>query len=61
VLVDRIEAGRYVGRTEYDSPEVDNEVWIDSLEQYLRTGDFATVRIVDADEFDLWAVPAGKS
>lgn len=61
VLVDRIEAGRYVGRTEYDSPEVDNEVWIDSPEQYLRAGDFATVRIVDADEFDLWAVPAGKS
>ncbi|MEQ8812632.1 MAG: 30S ribosomal protein S12 methylthiotransferase RimO [Imperialibacter sp.] len=54
VLVDRKEGGNFIGRTEYDSPEVDNEVIIDGKENYLRTGDFATVKIYDAAEFDLF-------
>lgn len=54
VLVDRKEGGNFIGRTEYDSPEVDNEVIIDGKENYLRIGDFATVKIYDAAEFDLF-------
>jgi ribosomal protein S12 methylthiotransferase len=52
VMVDRKEGGIFVGRTESDSPEVDNEVIIDSSE-YLRIGDFVNVRIKSASEFDL--------
>ena len=52
VLVDRKEGGNFIGRTEHDSPEVDNEVIITS-KSYLRQGDFAQVRIVSATEFDL--------
>lgn len=52
VLVDRKESGYFVGRTEFDSPEVDNEVLITS-EDYLRVGDFASVTIDGATEFDL--------
>lgn len=52
VLVDRKEGGDFIGRSEYDSPEVDNEVIISSNE-YLRIGDFANVKITDASAFDL--------
>lgn len=52
VLVDRKESDHFVGRTEFDSPEVDNEVLIKSNE-YLRQGDFTTVKITAATEFDL--------
>jgi len=57
VLIDRLEGGQYVGRTEYDSPEVDNEVIIDATEGYLRIGDFVPVVITDATEFDLYGQP----
>lgn len=57
VLIDRLESGTYYGRTEFDSPEVDNEVLIDAKDHYLRIGDFVTVNITDASEFDLTAVP----
>lgn len=53
VLIDRKEGGYYVGRTEADSPEVDNEVLIDAEKIYLRIGDFSTVKIISANEFDL--------
>jgi ribosomal protein S12 methylthiotransferase len=53
VLVDRKEGGYYVGRTEADSPEVDNEVLI-SKSDYLRIGDFVNVKINEAEEFDLY-------
>lgn len=53
VLIDRVEDDVYVGRTEFDSPEVDNEVIIDSKSAYLRLGDFVNVRIISATEFDL--------
>jgi len=58
VLVDRKEGGHYVGRTEHDSPEVDNEVLVDASRHYLRIGDFARVRVTAASEYDLTAEPA---
>lgn len=54
VLIDRSESGTFIGRTEYDSPEVDNEVIIESKE-YLRMGDFVNARVTSATEFDLHA------
>ena len=56
VLVDRREGDTYFARTEYDSPEVDNEVIIQT-EFQLQIGDFVTVKITDATEFDLIATP----
>jgi len=53
VLVDRKEGDQFIGRSEHDSPEVDNEVIIHSEDQYLRLGDFVNVKIEDATEFDL--------
>jgi len=58
VLIDRKESGNFVGRTEHDSPEVDNEVLIDASKHYLRVGDFADIRITDATEFDLYGEPS---
>ncbi len=53
VLIDRKEGGNYVGRTEFDSPEVDNDVIIESKDNYLRIGDFVQVKIHSATEFDV--------
>lgn len=58
VLIDRKESGNFVGRTEHDSPEVDNEVLIDAKKHYLRVGDFAQIKITDATEFDLYGEPS---
>ena len=55
VLFDRKESGYFVGRTEFDSPEVDNEVLVPSKENYIRIGDFAQVTITDATAYDLYA------
>lgn len=55
VLIDRKEGGFFIGRTQYDSPEVDNEVVIDASEQYLRMGDFVEVKITGNTAFDLEA------
>jgi ribosomal protein S12 methylthiotransferase len=54
VLFDRKEGEYFVGRTEHDSPEVDNEVLIDAKTNYVRAGDFTDVEITDAGEFDLF-------
>jgi len=54
VLFDRKESGYYVGRTQYDSPEVDNEVLVPAANAYLRIGDFANVRITESTDFDLY-------
>ena len=54
VIIDRKEGDYYVGRTQYDSPEVDPEVLIPVAEGMLRTGCFYNVRITDADDFDLY-------
>jgi ribosomal protein S12 methylthiotransferase len=53
VLIDRKEGNDFIGRTEADSPEVDNEVLIDASKNYLRIGDFVQAKIIDAKEFDL--------
>ena len=55
VLFDRKEGGHFIGRTEFDSPEVDNEVLLDADNNYVRLGDFAEVEIVEATEYDLIA------
>lgn len=54
VIVDRKEGNYYIGRTEFDSPDVDNEVLIDATATYLKTGDFYEVKITDAADFDLY-------
>ncbi len=54
VIIDRIEGDYYVGRTEFDSPEVDPEVLIPVSEGELQVGDFYTVKIYEADDFDLY-------
>jgi len=56
-LIDRKESGHFIGRTEFDSPEVDNEVLIDAAKNYLRVGDFAQIKISEAREFDLYGHP----
>lgn len=54
VLIDRKEGDYFVGRTEFDSPEVDNEVLIEAKDKYLRTGDFVQAKITSAEAFDLY-------
>jgi ribosomal protein S12 methylthiotransferase len=55
VVIDRKEGNYFVGRTEFDSPDVDNEVLIDASKYYLKTGEFANVIITEAEDFDLYA------
>jgi len=54
VVIDRKEGNYFVGRTEYDSPDVDNEVLIDATKTYLKTGEFTKVKIIEAEDFDLY-------
>jgi ribosomal protein S12 methylthiotransferase len=54
VLFDRKEGNYFVGRTEADSPEVDNEVLVEAKNDFVRIGDFANVKIDKAEEFDLY-------
>lgn len=56
VLFDRKEGNYFVGRTEYDSPEVDNEVLVEAQNNYVRLGDFANVKITTSEAFDLMGV-----
>jgi len=56
-LFDRKEGNYYVGRTEYDSPEVDNEVWVDATKYPIEIGKFINIKITDAQEFDLYGIP----
>lgn len=55
VVIDRKEGSYFVGRTEFDSPDVDNEVLINVEHGYLRTGEFYNVKIIAAEDFDLYA------
>lgn len=57
VLVDKKEGDFFYARSEFDSPEVDNEVLIDARKHFLRVGDFAEVKVIEATEFDLYAEP----
>jgi ribosomal protein S12 methylthiotransferase len=54
VLFDRVEGDFFIGRTEFDSPEVDNEVLIKKASEYVRLGDFSMVNIERADHYDLY-------
>jgi ribosomal protein S12 methylthiotransferase len=54
VVIDRKEGNYFVGRTQFDSPDVDNEVLINAEKDYIRTGDFAMVKITGAEDFDLY-------
>ena len=56
-LIDRKEGNYFVGRTEYDSPDVDNEVLIDAKKHYVKIGDFVDVKIIDATDYDLYGEP----
>ncbi len=55
VVIDRKEGNFFIGRTEFDSPDVDNEVLIDATKHYLKTGNYAQVTITEAEDFDLYA------
>lgn len=57
VIIDRKEGNHFVGRTEFDSPEVDNEVLFDAEKHFLRRGDFCNAQIIKAEDFDLYAEP----
>lgn len=54
VLFDRKEGEYFIGRTEFDSPDVDNEVLIKAENTYVRIGDFSQVKIISADHYDLY-------
>ncbi|MCT4561061.1 MAG: 30S ribosomal protein S12 methylthiotransferase RimO [Crocinitomicaceae bacterium] len=54
VIFDRVEGDYFIGRTEFDSPEVDNEVLVKKADHFVRIGDFATVEIISADHYDLY-------
>jgi ribosomal protein S12 methylthiotransferase len=59
VLFDRLEGEHFVGRSEADSPEVDNEVWVEAKSNYVRMGDFAQVKITAHGAYDLHGVIVG--
>ncbi len=59
VLFDRMEGEHFVGRSEADSPEVDNEVWVEAKSNYVRMGDFAQVKITAHGAYDLHGVIVG--
>ena len=61
VVIDRKKENYYVGRTQFDSPDVDNEVLISCNENYLKVGSFVNVKITDASDFDLYAVVTNDS
>ncbi len=57
-LFDRKEGNYFIGRTEFDSPDVDNEVMVDATKYYLQMGQFIDITITEATDFDLYGVPA---
>jgi len=57
VIIDRKDGNYFVGRTEFDSPDVDNEVLIDATKYYVQVGKFAQIKITSATEFDLYGEP----
>ncbi|GIR12599.1 MAG: ribosomal protein S12 methylthiotransferase RimO [Cryomorphaceae bacterium] len=57
VLIDRKEGNFFIGRTEFDSPDVDNEVLIDAGKHFVRQGDFIKVKVYEASDYDLFAEP----
>lgn len=59
-IIDRKEGNYFVGRTEVDSPDVDNEVLIDAAKHYVKIGDFTQIEITDASDFDLYGTPVSN-
>ena len=59
-LIDRKEGTHFIGRTEFDSPDVDNEVLIDATRHYVKIGDFVDVVITEAADFDLYGAPVTR-
>ena len=60
VVIDRKEGNYFVGRTEFDSPDVDNEVLIDATKIYLKTGEYYDIKITEAADFDLYGITLNK-
>lgn len=58
-IFDRKEGNFFIGRTEFDSPDVDNEVLVDAGKHYIQVGKFIDIRIFEANDFDLFGEPAG--
>ncbi len=56
-IFDRKEGDFYIGRTEFDSPDVDNNVIVDALKHYIQIGQFINIKITEATDFDLYGVP----
>ena len=56
-IIDRKEGNYFIGRTEFDSPDVDNEVLIDAAKHYVKQGEFVNVKITEAADFDLYGEP----
>lgn len=56
-VIDRKEGNHFVGRTEFDSPDVDNEVLVDATKHYIKIGEFVQIEITEASDFDLYGVP----
>lgn len=56
-IFDRKEGADFIGRTEFDSPDVDNEVIVDATKYYVPIGKFVNVKITDATDFDLYGEP----
>ena len=57
VIVDRLEGDYYVARSEFDSPEVDQEILIPTANAVLKPGDFCNVRVTSCEEYDLYGEP----
>ncbi|MGB5430453.1 MiaB/RimO family radical SAM methylthiotransferase, partial [Eudoraea sp.] len=60
-IIDRKEGNYFIGRTEYDSPDVDNEVLVDAKNFYVKIGEFVELEITDAADFDLYGKPVKQS
>jgi ribosomal protein S12 methylthiotransferase len=56
-IFDRKEGKYFIGRTEYDSPDVDNNVIVDGSKHYIQIGHFVNIRITEATDFDLYGEP----
>ena len=56
-IIDRKEGNNFIGRTEFDSPDVDNEVLVDASIHYVKQGDFVDLKITGASDFDLFGTP----
>ena len=59
-IIDRKEGKYFVGRSEFDSPDVDNEVLVDASKHYLKVGEFVDLKIFEAADFDLYGEPVGS-